>query len=131
MYKVRFHLQRGQHYKHWQISDNKGNVQYYDPNFYELELFDCRLVSQPAASKKVFESGVKDVCGWIKCKRLNIKKCSGLDNSNLCLLSYNPIVSTDWRLEGFSESVTGEFFKQLFTISNKVYCEQSCLPVNI
>lgn len=88
-------------------------------------MFDCKLVSQPAASKKVFDSGVKDVCGWINCKKLNIKNISLIDEFNYLLLSYNPIVSTNWHLQGFSESVTGQSFVQLFTILNKVYLKKS------
>jgi hypothetical protein len=124
MYKIRFHLQNGKHYKHWQVIDKKGNVQYYNPNDYELEMFDCKLVSQPAASKKVHDSGVKDVCGWIKCEKINIAKSFRVVESNCCLLSYNPIFSTNWHLQGFLEPVTGQSFEQLFTISNKVYLKK-------
>ena len=37
-YKVRFHLQRGKHYMHWQIKAYDGTVKYLDPNKYQIEM---------------------------------------------------------------------------------------------
>jgi len=45
-YKVRFHLQRGQHYMHWQIKAYDGTVKYIDPNKYQLELYGCKLINK-------------------------------------------------------------------------------------
>ena len=45
-YKVRFHLQRGQHYMHWQIKAYDGTVKYLDPNKYQLELYGCKLINE-------------------------------------------------------------------------------------
>ena len=45
-YKVRFHLQRGQHYMHWQIKAWDGTVKYIDPNKYQIEMYKCNLVNK-------------------------------------------------------------------------------------
>ena len=42
-YKVRFHLQRGQHYMHWQIKAYDGTVKYIDPNKYSYSHISCIL----------------------------------------------------------------------------------------
>ena len=42
-YRVRFHLQRGQHYMHWQIRAWDGTVKYLDPKKYQIEMRRCTL----------------------------------------------------------------------------------------
>ena len=78
-YKVRFHLQRGQHYMHWQIKAWDGTVKYLDPNKYQLELYGCKLINKINAARKVNLAGKKDVCGWIECDNFDINE--GLDNN--------------------------------------------------
>lgn len=122
MYKIRFHLQAGQHYKHWQIRDNKGGVQYYHPATSQLIMHNCKLVSQHGAAKRVNESGKKDVCGWIKCDSYEIVPDSNEKPVDyLDRIWYNPIVDTDWHMTGIAEPVTGMVFEQLITKGNKVY----------
>jgi len=132
-YKVRFHLGRGSHYMHWQVKD-AHSVKYYDPKLYQLELGNCKLVSRPSASRKVFEAGVKDVCGWIECENywvLNMERHIPILTDNMERLFYNPIIDPRWR----RDSDNGEFswdnrcFSSLLTDNNRVYIlqENECL----
>lgn len=131
MYKVRFHLGRGEHYRHWQITGN-GLVQYYDPEIYSLFLSECTLISQPKAAQRVHDSGKKDVCGWVLCETWTASNVR--DNEwvrelideeypidNLARVWYNPIVDTEWHMQGVEESVTDAFFSCLVTKGNRVY----------
>ena len=74
MFKVRFHLGAGEHYKHWQIrTPRKGQsdlVEYEDPSKVQLELVKCTLRSKTGVAKKVLSSQVRDVCGWVDCKHI-------------------------------------------------------------
>ena len=62
-YRVRFHLQRGEHYMHWQIRAWEGTVKYLDPEKYQIEMRDCHLVNKINTARKVNLAGKKDVGG--------------------------------------------------------------------
>ena len=133
MYKVRFHLGRGPHYLHWQVKTN-NSVTYYDPKLYQLELGNCRLVSRPSESNKVFSSGVKSVCGWVECENywvLNTDRHISIPVENLERLYYNPIVDPNWKRESDSREYSWNNcrFASLITDNNKLYIleEKECL----
>ena len=123
--EVRFHLGRGEHYMHWQIKIMQGSKKvdeyYYDPFYYQLEMFGCKLVNKANKAKKVHEAGVKDVSGWVECEEVAINNEIGVDN--LEKLYYNPIRDPMWR----RESDCGEFawdgseYATLITHGKQVY----------
>jgi len=124
-YEVRFHLGRGVNYKHWQIKVMQGKRKvdefYYNPAYYQLEMLECKLINKVTEAKKVNESGVKDVSGWIECKGLIINNEIGIDS--LERLYYNPIRHVHWQ----RESDCGEFdwdnseYTTLITQDRQVY----------
>lgn len=134
--EVRFHLGAGPHYKHWQVKVKQGNktvdVYYYDPAEYQLEMRGCRLRNQPNKAKQVFEAGVHDVCGWIRCEETMLRKnfFPVLPVDNLERLFYNPIIDIHWR----RDSDNGEFawdeseYATLITSGKQVYIleEHTC-----
>ena len=125
MYKVRFHLGRGVHYKHWQITGKDG-VEYYDPEAEQLTLRNCTLISQPKTARKVFESGKKDVCGWISCSAIVVEGPYDVDLDKYRRVWYNPIVDTEWYVQGYPNPATGLTFPELITKGNRVYCYDFC-----
>jgi hypothetical protein len=110
---------------HWQVKamcgSEKLDVYYYDPAYYQLEMIKCRLVNKPNKAKQVFEAGVHDVSGWVKCDEVMINNEIGVDN--LEKLYYNPIRDPHWR----RESDCNEFvwddseYATLLTNSKQVY----------
>ena len=128
-YRVRFHLQRGQHYMHWQIRAWDGTVKYLDPQKYQIEMRRCVLINKKNAAKKVHAAGKKDVCGWVECENFDILEKDSLPIDNLEKLLYNPIVEPSWR----REDDDGDFdwdnyhFDMLVTDGNKVHiAEERC-----
>ena len=128
--EVRFHLAKGKNYLKWQVkivqNGEKLCEHYYDPNEYELELVGCRLVNRPGQAQRVFDAGVKDVTGWIKCDTVHVKNITRHDATIVdCLekLYYNPIKDIHWR----RESDAGEFnwdyseYATLITNGKQVY----------
>lgn len=68
-YRVRFHLAKGKHYKHWQVTNkNTKHVSYYDPQEYSMELLNCKLGNHPSTAKKIFDGSHKTVCAWVDCE---------------------------------------------------------------
>jgi len=130
-YRVRFHLQRGEHYMHWQIRAWDGSVQYLDPSKYQIEMVGCQLVNKKNAARKVYNAGRKDVCGWVECDNYHITFAEDKNYpvDNLERLRYNPIVDPCWR----REDDEGDFdwdnyhFDSLVTEGNRVYVlEERC-----
>ena len=125
-YKVRFHLQRGQHYMHWQIKAWDGTVKYIDPNKYQLELYGCKLINKINAARKVNLAGKKDVCGWVRCENFDINECGQIDTNYCDKLSYNPINDIHWRRSGDDREFDWDNseYDYLVTNGNKIFIMQ-------
>ena len=127
--EVRFHLSRGEHYMHWQLKVMRGRekveVCYYDPKEYQLEMRGCKLVNKPNKAKKVFEDGVHDVSGWVKCEELMLRKTffPKLSIDNLEKLFYNPLRDPHWRRESDSNEFVWDDseYATLLTDGKQVY----------
>lgn len=123
--EVRFHLSNGQHYMHWQVKIMQGrkkvDVYYYDPKEYQLEMIGCKLVNYPNKSKKVYEAGVHDVSGWVKCEE--VKPVRNMPVDNLEKLYYNPIRDPYWRRESDSNEFIWDNseYSTLITNDKQVY----------
>ena len=129
MIKVRFHLGRGEHYKHWQIkqTDEPSFTKYINPEEYNLILVNCKLINNLNKSKSVNKAEVKDVCGWIECEQVLQHEC-GLPVDKLIRVWFNPIEDIHWRVgaikPGDSNNIADNMtFARLYTIERRVYCE--------
>ena len=124
-YEVRFHLGSGKNYMHWQVKAMCGRKKlqefYYDPAYYQLEMIGCKLINQPNKAKKVFEAGVHDVSGWVKCDEVMINNLIEVDN--LEKLYYNPIRDPHWRRESDSNEFEWDNseYATLITNNKQVY----------
>ena len=129
--EVRFHLSSGAHYMFWQVKVKQGgktvDVYYYDPKEYQLEMRGCKLWNRPNKAKQVFEAGVHDVSGWVRCEEVILTKDIPVDN--LEKLYYNPIRDPFWRRESdnnefiwdnseYATLVTGN--KQVYVLEERV-----------
>jgi hypothetical protein len=127
--EVRFHLSRGEHYMHWQLKVMQGSkkvdVYYYNPAEYQLEMRGCRLINKPNKAKQVFDAGVHDVSGWVRCEELMLRKDFHpiLPVDNLEKLYYNPIRDPHWRRESDSNEFVWDDseYATLLTNGKQVY----------
>lgn len=99
--EVRFHLSNGPNYMFWQVKVKQGgrtvDVYYCDPKEYQLEMRGCKLWNRPNKAQQVFEAGVHDVSGWVRCEEVILTKDIPVDS--LEKLYYNPIRDPFWRRE--------------------------------
>jgi len=127
VFRVRFHLQRGKHYLHWQISWNhngkRTSYMYVNPSESNIEMFNCKLVNKKNAAKRVHAAGKKDVCGWVECESVRMIEPDRYSVDNLEQLRYNPIVEPSWRREWDDNTWDWDdhTFDYLATNGNKVY----------
>ena len=114
--KVRFHLQKGQNFMKWQITDDDDNKSYLDPNEVTLTLHDCYLHNNPNVANKIYSGATKDVCSWIECKKVEVESAS-LQVGNP--ISYNPKIKPYW-FDSNDNNIDGYRFDILTTNGNKV-----------
>jgi hypothetical protein len=127
--EVRFHLADGKHYMHWQVKLKQGgktvDVYYFNPAEYQLEMRGCILWNRPNKAKQVFEAGVHDVSGWVRCEEVMLRKSfyPQLPIDNLEKLYYNPIRDPHWRRESDDNEFIwdGSEYAALLTNGKQVY----------
>ena len=125
MFKVRFHLGAGEHYKHWQIrTPRKGQsdlVEYEDPSKVQLELVKCTLRSKTGVAKKVLSSQVRDVCGWVECKHIITTYLDPITVEGLSRVTYDPKINPYWKIEGDSDNYETKRVGDLITSGKRLY----------
>lgn len=69
MFRVRYHLGRGENYMKWQVKDcSTGHIEYKDPEEWSLALYDCTLVNNKRIARTILKGENKTVCAWIECE---------------------------------------------------------------
>lgn len=99
-YQVRFHLAKGENFMKWQVKDlSNGDTSYYDPEQYQLVLYDCILKNQKTAAQKINCGANKTVCAWIRAGRVVIRNLGSQSEYPYFMMyevSYNPRVNPFW-----------------------------------
>lgn len=130
-YKVRFHLQRGDHYMHWQIKAWDGSVSYVNPEYYQIEMYGCKLVNKLSTARRINDAGRKEVSGWIECDSFYVNVKDSIPIDNLEKVSYNPIKDVHWRRDGDDGTFDWDntSYNSMVTSGRQVYilCEEEVL----
>ena len=125
MFKVRFHVAEGEHYKHWQIrtpiKGQKDLVEYADPSEVQLELVGCTLRTKIGVAKKVFKSQVRDVCGWVECEHVITTYLDPITVEGLSRVTYDPKINPYWKIEGDSDNYETKRVGDLITSGKRLY----------
>ena len=96
MYKIRFHLARGENFMKWQVKA-AGLLQYVDPAEHQIAMFNAKLKVQPAAAKKIHGGACKTVCAWIQCEEFQITRNDKIKpNVNDFYVRFNPRHNPNW-----------------------------------
>lgn len=120
-FKVRFHLAKGVNYKHFQITNPKGEKYYFDPSEVQLRITNGKLVNHYSTAKKIFEGANKTVCSWIECESVYLI-ADGLDTPLQGIEAhYNPRHEPNWVVDG--ENADSRSYDSLYTIGNKVFIQ--------
>lgn len=125
MFDVRFHLGRGQHYKHWQVK-SPDSVAYYDPKVYSLILNECCLKNNRNKAEKIFESKRRDVCGFVRCSQYTavLKEYTDymfLEPEVKFELMFDPKIAPYWRKHNDPNAYDGLTYSTLVTNDKRVF----------
>ena len=126
-WKVRFHLGKGQHFRHFQVTSPEGERTFYDPENYYLTMENARLYNNCKVAEQIYNGRNKTVCSWIACDSVQVEsimsylfspKNIDLNPSNV-ELKYNPRVNPHWLENG--KNVDSKSYPRLFTIDERVF----------
>ena len=126
MYKIRFHLGRGENFMKWQVktlvSDGSDLIQYFEPNEYQLAMFDAKLKVQLGTSKKIHDGACKTVCAWVECDELQVLGQSDLIKpcENDFYVRFNPRHNPNWT-DRYSNIMNDEKFEVLVTDDRSIF----------
>ena len=132
-YKVRFHLGRGKHYRHWQIIKPNGEREFVAPSDEnQIRMWGCRLINRSKTAKRIYDGKCnKTVCSWIECEKLEVngilgtlfssEKDAWLEATKGIQLEYNPRKNPFWVHTATNSNVDDEGFKEIFTYEDKVF----------
>ena len=122
--KVRFNLSRGVNYFKWKV-EYPDRVEYHSPTDVQLVLAKCEVKNNSKTAKKIFEGQHKQVCAWVLCKQVLIrKKDFEQEKEDWKRLKYNPRVLPQWVIEDNTESVDGQKFNRIVSIDYKLYIQK-------
>ena len=98
MYKVRFHLGKGEHFMHWQVHNLiEDTIQYVDPQQHGLLMFGCKLRNQKGGAQKIHDGANKSVVAWIDCEYVNLNALRiNTNKTDYEHLRYNPRIAPNW-----------------------------------
>ena len=99
MYKIRFHLARGENFMKWQVRSTDGNVvEYYRPEKEQIAMFNAKLKVQLGTSTKIHEGACKTVCAWVECDDFQVLGQPDFvkPNVNDFYVRFNPRVNPNW-----------------------------------
>lgn len=95
--RLRYHLARGEFYKHWQLKNSRiGKPVYFNPEDTNFLLEDVKLYNKRYAAQKIYEGANKGVCAWLSISGKIMVSPSEIDVSNMTEVSYNPRVAPFW-----------------------------------
>ena len=122
--KIRFHLAKGEHFMHWQVKYIDGTTKYFDPNEFQLVMFECKLRNQRKTADKICYDGIhKTVCAWIEADEIIV---STIINSEIDgeMISYNPRVLPYWvadTSDGEPLNIDNKKYNQITSLNNKLF----------
>jgi len=136
-YKVRFHLGAGRNYMKWRIESTlTGNVGFYDPQRFVINMAKCRFVNHQKTAEKIHDGANKTVCAWIECAQVEVAGCVEGRKAFSAdeIVHYNPRVAPYWYMLNWGqehEIMDGSTTQHCTTRSNKVYLSDSKQPLTI
>ena len=130
-YRIRFHLQNGPHFMHWQVRDNvSGEVVFLPPETHTIHAESCKLRNRPRAATKIFDGANKSVCAWVDAERIHItdlgehgypaKREAVARQLDFDQVRFNPKTAPNW-VDNNGENVDGAEFRELYFCHRSVF----------
>lgn len=132
MLKVRYHLQKGPNFMHWQFKE-KEKIWYEDPSKNIIKLHNCILHNNVNLAQKIYLGENKDVCAWIKFKEFEIIPTHDIHGTKNIVpswcshLRYNPKILPYWHTSS-GQNIDNFAFDELYLCEKGVFFD-SCRDI--
>ncbi len=126
-YKLRFHLGKGENYRHWQVTTPDGTREFYDPKEYIITMENARLYNNCKVAEQIYTGRNKTVCAWIVCDKLEVRSLLSYlfsespSSAGKTPLTYNPRKNPHWLENG--KNVDFKKYSRLLTEEDGVFVE--------
>jgi hypothetical protein len=108
----------------WQVKDlSNGEVNYYDPEEYQLVLYDCVLKNQKTTAQKINCGANKTVCAWVRAGRVVIRSLalqSEYPYASIYEVAYNPRINPFW-CDYKGNDVDNNEYGEILSCGRKLY----------
>ena len=118
--RVRFNLSRGKNYMKWKVEYPDKTVEYHDVKEVQLVMNNCKLKNYRNVAEKIYNGANKEVCAWVLCDDLLIKREDFLKDEGHDRVRYNPREIPHWVYK--DELADGASFQTLISIDFGLYC---------
>jgi hypothetical protein len=119
--KIRFHLGAGENFMKWRVEDTiNGKVLFFNPDEYELKMYNCKLYNHKGTAEKIYDGGNKTVCAWIMANGMEAYWTGHNEVDANRRITYNPRVATNW-MDSEGNNIDKVEFDSLITIGKKLY----------
>ena len=130
MYKIRFHLGRGEHYMKWQVRNSDNSVvSYFDPEKFFFRLHNCKLINKKKIAEKIHCGANKSVCAWIECENLEVIEEQyfnlKIEPDQYSCIAFNPKVKPYWHLSDYKNIDNTEYDMLLTHKKNILFKEKT------
>lgn len=126
--RLRYHLARGEFYKHWQLKNTRtGKPVYFNPEDTSFLLRDVKLYNRRYAAQKIYEGANKGVCAWLSIKGQIKIHIPEFDTSGMVEIFYNPKEVPFWtyktRVPGLEVDLDLKEFDKVIINKTKIYVQ--------
>jgi 3'-phosphoadenosine 5'-phosphosulfate sulfotransferase (PAPS reductase)/FAD synthetase len=120
-FTIRFHLGAGENFMKWKVENTDSKeVNFYQPDQYQIFMFDCKLVNSPKTAQKIFTGEInKTPIAWVQCARVEVMPISE-QVIDIDKLSYNPQKAPNW-IDVDGDILDNYVFPELVTFNRGVY----------
>jgi hypothetical protein len=122
MYRVRFHLSKGDNFRKWQIRHPDGSKTYHDPAETSLAMLGCYLRNSRRIADRIHAGATKSVCAWVLCREVAITthpRCEGECAIGPQEVKFNPRVLPYWHDERGTD-LDGSRFHGILTLGRQL-----------
>ena len=127
MYKIRFHLARGDNFMKWQVkylgTEYGGDVevQSVDPAKHQIAMVNAHLTVQTRTSKKHHAEACKTGCAWVQCDEVQITRNDKIKpNVNDFYVRFNPRRNPEW-VDMHNNIMSGEEYSLLVSQDRSLF----------
>lgn len=121
MYKIRFHLGRGENFMKWQVKNSEG-ITYYEPEKFQIAMFNAKLKVQLGTSTKIHDGACKTVCAWVESEKIQVLGAPDVfkPSENDLHVRFNPRINPNW-IDDIGTVINDDEFPVLVTNNRSIF----------